>query len=93
MPIKKLMFITVLLTLPLTTSVFAADSTYRISLKRQSPSEPISLDGIVSAVNDKYHGRILSVQEKQTPSAPDCRIVRMLGTDGEYMSIRVACDG
>jgi len=70
----------------------AADSQYKIGMKRSNPSDPISRDGILSAVNDKYKGRILSVQEKPSPSTPDCHIVRMLSLTGEYMTIRVACD-
>ncbi len=69
----------------------AADTTYKIPLKRLNPSEPISRDGILSAVKSKYTGRILSVQEKPSTSAPDCHIVRMLSLNGEYMIIKVAC--
>lgn len=90
---KNQIVITSLIILSLTASVLAADSIYKISLKRQTPNNPISRDKILSAVNDKYHGRILSIQEKQTPSAPDCHIVRMLGLDGEYMTLHVACGG
>ena len=92
MHFKNQIFITGLIILSLTASVLAADSIYKISLKRQNPNNPISRDGILSAVNDKYHGRILSVQQKQTPSAPDCHIIRMLGLDGERMVIHVACE-
>lgn len=69
----------------------AADAKYKISMKRANPAEPISRDGILSAVKSKYKGRILSVQEKPSASAPDCHIVRMLSIDGEYMTIQVAC--
>lgn len=69
----------------------ATDTTYKISIKRANPAEPISRDGILSAVKAKFKGRILSVQEKQTTSAPDCHIVRMLSLSGEYMVIQVAC--
>lgn len=71
----------------------ASDTKYKISMKRANPSEPISRDGILSAVKAKYKGRILSVQEKPSSSAPDCHIVRMLSLDGEYMTIKVACGG
>lgn len=71
--------------------VNATDTTYKISIKRANPSEPISRDGILSAVKAKFKGRILSVQEKKTSAAPDCHIVRMLALDGEYMVIQVAC--
>lgn len=69
----------------------AADTKYKISMKRANPAEPISRDGILSAVKSRYKGRILSVQEKPSASAPDCHIVRMLSIDGEYMTIQVAC--
>lgn len=71
----------------------ADDAKYNISMKRANPNEPISRDGILSAVKSKYQGRILSVQEKPSSSAPDCHIVRMLSLTGEYMTIQVACGG
>lgn len=73
-------------------NVSSADSQYKVAMKRSNPNDPISRDGILSAVNDKYKGRILSVQEKPSPSSPDCHIIRMLSLTGEYMTIYVACD-
>jgi hypothetical protein len=81
-----------LIALSLPTVANANNSVYKIALKRPNPATPISRDGILSAVNDKYDGRIMSVEEKPTPSTPDCHIVRMLSLTGEYMTIRVACD-
>ena len=69
----------------------AADTQYKISMTRSNPNEAISRDGILSAVKEKYTGRILSIQESPSPSTPDCHIVRMLSLTGEYMTIRVAC--
>ncbi|MBU0655514.1 MAG: hypothetical protein KJ914_10345 [Gammaproteobacteria bacterium] len=77
--------------LSVSSAASAADTKYKISMKRANPAEPISRDGILSAVKSKYKGRILSVQEKPSPSTPDCHIVRMLSLDGEYMTIQVAC--
>jgi hypothetical protein len=92
MPRKNGLIIVVGIVLSFLLSIgLCAGSDYKISLKRIKPSEPISRDGILSAVNDKYDGRIMSVQEKPSPNAPDCHIVRMLGLTGEYMTIYVAC--
>lgn len=71
----------------------AEDGTKRISLERSSPDQPIGRDAIIAKVKSQYQGRVLSIQEKpQLPSHPDCHIVRMLSEQGEYLTIKVACN-
>lgn len=69
-----------------------AGSEKKISLKRSNPNEPIGRDAVLSHVKAKFSGRVLSVQEKPTAKYPDCHIVRMLSVDGEYLTIKVACN-
>lgn len=84
-----------------TTSIVSSSVTYaeevksserKVSMERANPNEPIGRDAVLSKVKSQYPGRILSVQEKPTPNAPDCHVVRMLSADGEYLNIWVACE-
>lgn len=73
-------------------AIHAADTPYKIAMKRSDPDKPLTRDEVLSAVETRYKGRIMSLQAKPSSSAPDCHIVRMMSLTGEYMTIGVACD-
>ena len=73
-------------------AIHAADTQYKIAMKRSNPDKPLTRDEVLSAVETRYKGRIMSLQAKPSSGAPDCHIVRMMSLTGEYMTINVACD-
>ena len=85
-------FVVGMISVTLPSVAHAEDSERKISLQRANPNEPIGRDAVLSKVKSQFQGRILSVQEKPLPYYPDCHIVRMLSLEGEYLTIKVACD-
>lgn len=73
-------------------ALHAAETPYKVTMKRSSPDKPLTRDEILSAVETRYKGRIMSLQAKPSSAMPDCHIVRMMSLTGEYMTINVACD-
>jgi hypothetical protein len=72
-------------------AIHASDA-YKIAMKRSHPDKPLTRDEILSAVEKRYKGRIMSLQAKPSSGAQDCHVVRMMSLTGEYMTIHVACD-
>jgi hypothetical protein len=73
-----------------------ASAVYKIAMKRSHPDKPLTRDEILSAVEKRYKGRIMSLQAKPSGAAQDCHVARMMGAEdphvGEHMTIHVACD-
>ena len=70
----------------------SSETAYKISLKRANPDKPLTRGEILSAVETRYKGRIMTIQAKPSNDAEDCHIVRMISLSGEYMTIEVACN-
>lgn len=63
---------------------------YKVSMKRTDPNNPLRKSTIMAKVKELYPGRILSIVENNT-GGPDCHIVKMMGDDGEFRIVHVAC--
>lgn len=83
--------------LALTTSLVATTSfaethiPYKIQMSRTQPDQPIRKSTIMGRVKDEFKGRILSI-EAQPERGADCHIVKLMGDDGEFRIIHVACN-
>lgn len=74
-----------------TTASFAeAHVPYKIQMSRTQPDEPIRKSTIMGRVKDEFKGRILSI-EAQPDRGDDCHVVKLMGDDGEFRIIHVAC--
>lgn len=82
-----------LTTLATTTASFAETHVpYKIHMSRTQPDQPLRKSTIMGRVKDEFAGRILSI-EPQTDRGPDCHVVKLMGDDGEFRIIHVACTG
>lgn len=63
---------------------------YKVSMTRENPSSPLRKSTIMAHVKQLYPGRILSIMEDKT-RGDDCHIVKLMGKDGEFRIIHVAC--
>ena len=64
---------------------------YKIQMSRSQPDEPLRKSTIMGRVKDLYAGRILSI-EAQPDRGADCHVVKLMGDDGEFRIIHVACN-
>jgi len=64
---------------------------YKIDMQRDQPDSPLRKSTIMAHVKKEYPGRILSILP-DTDNGPDCHIVKLMGEDGEFRIIHVACD-
>lgn len=75
-----------------TTTVFAEPHVpYKIQMSRTKPDQPLRKSTIMGRVKDQFDGRILSI-EPQTDRGQDCHVVKLMGDDGEFRIIHVACN-
>ncbi|PID48746.1 MAG: hypothetical protein CR991_10105 [Proteobacteria bacterium] len=77
----------------LTSAVAVAESyvPYKIKMERKDPNRPLRKSTIMAKVKKKYPGRILYIAENAA-GGPDCHIVKLMGNDGEFRIIHVACN-
>lgn len=64
---------------------------YKISMERDQPNSPLRKSTIMAHVKKEFPGRVLSIFP-DTDNGPDCHIVKLMGEDGEFRIIHVACD-
>lgn len=81
------------LTTSITTTVSFAEThvPYKIQMSRTQPDQPLRKSTIMGRVKDQFNGRILSI-EPQTDRGQDCHVVKLMGDDGEFRIIHVACN-
>ncbi|HPY40626.1 MAG TPA: hypothetical protein PLM98_08920 [Thiolinea sp.] len=60
-------------------------------MSRTQPDQPLRKSTIMGTVKDKFAGRILAI-EAQPERGPDCHVVKLMGDDGEFRIIHVACN-
>lgn len=74
-----------------TTATFAETHVpYKIQMSRTQPDQPLRKSTIMGRVKDEFKGRILSI-ESQPDRGDDCHVVKLMGDDGEFRIIHVAC--
>ncbi|HMT92457.1 hypothetical protein [uncultured Thiothrix sp.] len=73
-----------------TISIAETHVPYKIQMTRTQPDQPLRKSTIMGKVKDMYPGRILSI-EPQSDRGPDCHVVKLMGDDGEFRIIHVAC--
>lgn len=72
------------------TSGGASSVPYKVSMTRENPTSPLRKSTIMAKVKQLYPGRVLSIMEDKT-RGDDCHIVKLMGADGEFRIIHVAC--
>lgn len=69
----------------------ASGSPYKYEMKRVKPDSPLRKSTIMAYIKKKHNGRILSIVHN-SDNGPDCHILKLMGEDGEYRIIHVACN-